>query len=120
MRVACVAVPHFLVEIERRHDPSLRERPVVVGGALEERKRSTGASRRAVLDCSPEAMAKGVRPGMTLREALSRCADAAFVEAHPERYQAAMQAMVEALLEVSPLVEPAGSGVIYVGLDRPW
>ena len=57
---------------------------------------------------------------MPLREALSRCADAVFVEAHPERYQAAMQAMVEALLEVSPLVEPAGPGVIYVGLDRAW
>jgi nucleotidyltransferase/DNA polymerase involved in DNA repair len=54
---------------------------------------------------------------MTLREALSRCAEAAFVEARPERYQATMLAMIAALLELSPLVEPAEPGVIYVGID---
>ena len=112
MRVACVVVPHFRVEIERLHEPSLRGRAVVVGGLPEERKE--------VLDCSPEAMARGVRPGMSLREALSRCAEAAFVEAHPERYEAATLAMVNALLELSPLVEPAGPGVIYVGVDGKW
>ena len=112
MRVACVVVPHFLVEVERLHDAALRNRPVVVGGAPEERKE--------VLDCSPEAMARGVRPGMSLREALSRCTDAAFVEAHPERYEAATMAMVSALLELSPFVEPAEPGVIYVGVDSQW
>ncbi len=109
MRVACVVVPHFAVEVERLRDPSLRGRPVVVGGAPEE--------RRAVVDCSAEALACGVRPGMTLREALSRCAEAAFVEARPERYQATTLAMVTALFELSPLVEPAEPGVIYVGID---
>ncbi len=109
MRVACVVVPHFAVEVERLRDPSLRGRPVVVGGAPEERK--------AVVDCSAEALARGVRPGMTLREALSRCAEAAFVEARPERYQATTLAMVTGLLELSPLVEPAEPGVIYVGID---
>jgi nucleotidyltransferase/DNA polymerase involved in DNA repair len=112
MRVACIVVPHFLVEVERRHAPALCGRPVVVGGAPEERK--------AVLDCSEEAVARGVRPGMSLREALSRCADAAFVEAHPDRYQATTLAMVHALLELSPLVEPAGPGVIYLGIDSQW
>ncbi len=109
MRVACIAVPRFAVAIERLCDPSLRGRPVVVGGAPEERK--------AVVDCSTEALARGVRPGMALREAFSRCAEAAFVAARPERYQATMLAMVTALLELSPFVEPAEPGVIYVGLD---
>jgi nucleotidyltransferase/DNA polymerase involved in DNA repair len=109
MRVACVVVLRFPVAVERRHDPSLRGRPVVVGGAPEERK--------DVLDCSAEAMERGVRPGMTLREALSRCTEAAFVEAHPERYRATTLAMVNALLDLSPLVEPAEPGVIYVGID---
>ena len=112
MRVACVAVPHFMVEVERLHEPSLRGRPVVVGGPPEERKE--------VLDCSTEAMARGIRPGMPLREALSRCAEAAFVEAHPEWYEATTLALVNALLELSPLVEPAGPGVIYLGIDRAW
>lgn len=106
MRVACVVVPHFFVAAERRDDSALRGRPVVVGGAPEERKE--------VLDCSPEAMARGVRPGMSLREALSRCPEAAFVEAHPERYRAATRAMVTALLEIIPHVQPANPGVIYL------
>jgi DNA polymerase IV len=109
MRVACVVVPHFLVEVERQHEPGLRERAVVVGGAPEERK--------DVLDCSVEAMERGVRPGMSLREALSRCPEAIFVEAHPERYEATMLAMVHALLEISSLVEPAHPEVIYLGID---
>lgn len=112
MRVACIAVPHFMVEVERLHEPALLGRPVVVGGPPEERK--------AVLDCSSEAMARGIRPGMPLREALSRCAEAAFVEAHPEWYEATTLALVSALRELSPLVEPAGPGVIYLGIDRAW
>jgi DNA polymerase IV len=112
MRVACIAVPHFIVEVERLHEPALQGRPVVVGGPPEERK--------AVLDCSAEAMARGIRPGMPLREAISRCAEAVFVEAHPHWYEAATLALVHALLELSPLVEPAGPGVIYLGIDRAW
>ena len=112
MRVACVVVPHFLVAVEQLHEPALRGRPVVVGGSPEERKQ--------VLDCSVEAMARGVHPGMSLREALSRCAEAAFVETHPAWYQAVTNAMVDALLQISPLVEPAQPGVIYLGLDRAW
>lgn len=112
MRVVCVAVPHFQVEVERLGQPVLRGRPVVVGGAPEE--------RREVVDCSPEAMARGVRAGMSLREALSRCAEAAFVEAHPSRYAAVTSAMVQALLQISELVEPAEPGVIYVEIgDAP-
>jgi DNA polymerase-4/protein ImuB len=107
-----VAVPHFAVEVERLADASLRNRPLVVGGSPEE--------RREVVDCSVEAMACGVRQGMPLREALSRCSGAAFVEAHSSRYQGAMEGMALALLELSPLVELAGPGAIYLGVDGKW
>lgn len=107
-----MVVPHFRVEVERLDQPALRGRAVVVGGAPEE--------RREVVDCSPEAMARGVRAGMSLREALSRCAEAAFVEAHPERYRSVTSAMLAALLQISELVEPAEPGVIYVEIgDAP-
>lgn len=128
MRVACVVVPHFMVEVERLHRPALRGRPVVVAGQLRvlssgfrgEGARNVERGARnsvGVLDCSPETMARGLRPGMPMREAMSRCAEAAFVEAHPERYEATTLAMVNALLELSPLVEPAEPGVIYFGVD---
>src|SRR5439155_22825420 len=45
---------------------------------------------------------------------LSRCPEAAFVEARADRYQAVTLAMVEVLLAISPTVEPAEPGVVYV------
>src|SRR5438034_9437169 len=102
MRTACVVVSHFAVEIERLEQPALRGRPVVVGGAPEERKE--------VQDCSAEAMARGVRTGMALREALSRCADAVFVEGRPDRYRTVTLSIVSALIAISEAVEPAEPG----------
>jgi prepilin signal peptidase PulO-like enzyme (type II secretory pathway) len=62
MRAACVFIPHFPIAVELLDRPDLRGRPLVIGGAPEQRK--------AVLDCSPEAEAQGARPGMPLRQAL--------------------------------------------------
>jgi DNA polymerase-4 len=61
--------------VERQRDPSLRGRPVVIG--------ETPDQRKAVLDCSPEAEAHGVRIGMPLRQALALCRDAIFLPPHP-------------------------------------
>src|SRR5215467_1880518 len=112
MRVAYLFVPHFPVAVETRERPELRGRPVVVGGAPEDRK--------AVVDCSPDARRCGVRRGMPLREALSRCSEAVFLTARPTLYRDVAAAMHRALDQVSPLVEPvegaAGPGRFFVGL----
>ena len=111
LRLACIVVPHFFAEIERLEQPALRGRPVVVGGALEESKE--------VQDCSLEAMARGVHVGMPLREALSRCPEAAFVEGHPDRYHAMTLGIVDVLLAISDGVEPAEPGVFYLDVGEP-
>ena len=59
-------------------------------------------------------MARSVRPGMALREALSRCAEAAFIEARPDRYRTATLEIIDALMEISDAVEPAEPGVFYL------
>jgi len=113
MRVAFLFVPHFPVAVEARERPELRGQPVVIGGAPEERK--------AVVDCSPRAFREGVRRGMPLREALSRCPEGIFLVARHALYREVAAAMSLALDQVSPLFEPAsGSTVLgrfFVGLD---
>jgi nucleotidyltransferase/DNA polymerase involved in DNA repair len=109
MRIACVVIPRFSLAVELMARPELCGRPVVIGGAPEERK--------AVVVCSPEAGREGVRRGMPLRQALARCRDAIFIEARPSLYRDRFDRMLDALEQVSPLVEGAELGCAYIGLD---
>ncbi len=106
MRTACVLIPHFPVAVERRRDPSLRRRQIVIG--------ETPDQRKAVLDCSPEAEAQGVRAGMPLRQALALCREAVFLPPHPSHYSDVFDAMLTTLEDFSPEVEQASSGRAYL------
>ena len=109
MRVACVWVSHFPVAVERRNSPALNRRTVIIG--------ETPDQRGAVLDCSPEAEAKGVRVGMLLRQALGLCPQASFLPADLPRYGDSFDQILRALEAMSPLVEPAALGCAFIGLD---
>ena len=58
-------VRSFYAAAERARDPGLRDRPIIVGG--DPRKRGQ------VQSASPDALAAGVRPGMSMLEALDCC-----------------------------------------------
>lgn len=70
MRVACVAIPHFPLQVERLRCPGL-EGSLVIGG--------TPFDQAPVVDCSDQAAERGVRPGMPLSEAFHLCPEAAFL-----------------------------------------
>jgi len=113
MRIACVLIPHFPAAVERRRDPALSGRPLVIG--------ETPDQRKAVLDCSPEAEAQGVRAGMPLRQALALCREAVFLPPHPSRYSDVFDSMLDVLEGFSPEVEQASLGRAYLnagGLAR--
>ena len=113
MRIACVLIPHFPAAVERWRDPALRGRPLVIG--------ETPDQRKAVLDCSPEAEAQGVRAGMPLRQALALCREAVFLPPHPSRYSDVFDSMLVVLEGFSPEVEQAPLGRAYLnagGLAR--
>ena len=82
----------FYASVEQRDDPSLRGRPVIVGGGV-------------VLAASYEAKARGVRTAMGGRRALALCPDAAVVPARMEAYSEASKAVFEIFKRTSPLVE---------------
>lgn len=67
----------FLVAAERHHDASLAQCPLVIGGSA----RAPGR----VVAASAEARARGVSPGMALRDASRRCRRAVFLPGDLER-----------------------------------
>ncbi|MDA0264409.1 MAG: DNA polymerase Y family protein [Chloroflexi bacterium] len=105
--IACMIVTHLPVKAEMRRYPQLRGKPVVITESY--------GSRDLVLDSSPEA--QGVTAGMPLAEAMSRCKEASLVQADAPYYNGAFDKLVKALESRSPMVEKAGLGCTYVGLD---
>jgi len=105
--------PHLPVQMERRHDLSLVNVPLIVGG------RPWDAD--AVLDCCPQAEAAGVSTGMRMSQAETLCPAACFVPAHEEAYRAAHDALTEAASHFTPTVETGRLGLLYAevsGLER--
>ncbi|NYJ01056.1 DNA polymerase-4 [Nocardioides thalensis] len=99
----------FFAAVEQRDKPSLRGKPVVVGG--------TG-NRGVVSTASYEARAYGVRSAMSTREARARCPHAAFLGGRFEAYRETSAAVMEVLRACSPLVEPLSLDEAFVDLER--
>ncbi|MDX6360107.1 MAG: polymerase [Nocardioidaceae bacterium] len=97
----------FFASVEQRDKPSLRGRPVVVGGV---------GGRGVVATASYEARKYGVRSAMSTREARSRCPHAAFLNPRFPAYRETSQAVMAVLRSVSPLVEPLSVDEAFVDL----
>src|ERR1700729_1421440 len=83
----------FYASVEQRDDPTLRGRPVIVGGGV-------------VLAASYEAKAYGVRTAMGGAQARRLCPQAAVVPPRMAAYSQASDAVFEVFRDTSPLVEP--------------
>ncbi|SFF62845.1 DNA polymerase-4 [Blastococcus tunisiensis] len=98
----------FFAAVEQRDKPSLRGRPVVVGGV---------GGRGVVATASYEARAFGARSAMSTAEARRRCpSGTAFLGGRFAAYRATSDVVMSLLRELSPLVEPASLDEAYVDL----
>ena len=98
----------FFVSVEELFDPSLKGKPVVVGGQRHE--------RGVVSAASYEARKFGVHSAMPLRTAAKLCPQAIFVDGHPDRYRACSEKVHWVLESFSPQVEMVSIDEAYLDM----
>lgn len=97
----------FFAAVEQRDKPSLRGKPVVVGGI---------GGRGVVSTASYEARVFGVGSAMPTHEARRLCPHAAYLSGRFGAYRHSSAIVMELLRELSPLVEPLSLDEAFVDL----
>ncbi|HEX9793195.1 MAG TPA: DNA polymerase IV [Planctomycetota bacterium] len=108
-RILHVDLDAFFVAVERVYDPSLRGRPVVVGGSAE--------GRGVVAAASYEARAFGVRSAMSMARAQRLCPDLVRVSGKLDLYQKASRAVFALFTELTPVVEKVSVDEAYLDMS---
>jgi len=106
----CVWLPTFELRLELVRAPELDATSVALLSPGE-------GTRRTLWQVSERGAEAGVRPGQLISQAISLCPSLTLLEPDPAHYDAAQEEMLEALMELSPIVEPAGRGRIFMGMD---
>ena len=106
-RIAHFDLDTFFVSVERARDPSLRGKPVLVGGR---------GGRGVVASASYESRRYGCHSAQPMAQALRLCPEAIVVPPDFERYGACSRAFHAILRESAPIVEPGGIDEAYADL----
>jgi len=103
----------FYASVEQRDNPSLRGKPVAVGG--------DPSQRGVVAAASYEARAFGVRSAIPMARAVRLCPSLVIVRPDFARYRAASNAVFELFRAVTPLVEPLSLDEAYLDVtENAW
>jgi DNA polymerase-4 len=106
LSIAHVDCDAFYAAVEKRGDPSLADKPVIVGGGR----------RGVALTCCYVARRYGVRSAMPMYRALKLCPDAIVIRPDMDKYEAVAREVRELMLEVTPLVELVSVDEAYLDL----
>jgi DNA polymerase-4 len=96
MRVGCIFLPNFAVQVEVRDNNALSGKPIIIGGFPYQLK--------AVHDASEETMRQGVKRGMPLRQAYALCPQAIFLPLAEDKYNDAFTHVLNFLAQYTPVV----------------
>lgn len=97
----------FYASVEKRDDPSLAEKPVIIGGG-----------RRGVVSTACYvARIRGVRSAMPMFQALKLCPDAVVVKPRMKAYAEASRAIRAMMEELTPAIEPLSLDEAFLDLS---
>ena len=107
LSIAHVDCDAFYASIEKRDNPALKDRPVIVGGG-----------RRGVVSTACYiARISGVRSAMPMFKALAACPDAVVVKPDMRKYQAVGREVRDIMLSLTPQVEPISIDEAFLDLS---
>jgi DNA polymerase-4 len=107
LAIAHVDCDAFYAAIEKRDDPSLADRAVIVGGGR----------RGVVLTACYSARTFGVRSAMPMFQALKLCPCAVVVQPDMQKYAAVGRQVRELMVALTPLVEPLSIDEAFLDLS---
>lgn len=106
LSIAHVDCDAFFAAVEKRDDPSLVDRAVIIGGGR----------RGVVSTCCYVARIHGVRSAMPMFKALQLCPDAVVIKPNMEKYAGVGRQVRQAMLALTPLVEPLSIDEAFLDL----
>ena len=107
LTVAHIDCDAFYAAIEKRDDPTLRDKPIIIGGSR----------RGVVLTACYNARIFGVRSAMPMFQALALCPDAVVVRPDMAKYAAVGRAMRQMMQDLTPLVQPVSIDEAFLDLN---
>ena len=96
----------FFVSVERILDPTLKGKPVIVGG--------NPHGRGVVAACSYEARAYGLHSALPIRQAFKLCPDGIYLHGHYDEYVRFSHAVKNILSSYAPVIEQASIDEFYM------
>ena len=107
LAIAHIDCDAFYASVEKRDDPSLRDKPVIVGGG-----------RRGVVSaCCYVARLYGVRSAMPMFKALAACPEAVVIPPNMKKYAAVGREVRALMEETTPLVEAISIDEAFLDLS---
>jgi len=105
---ACVWIPLFSLRCEEARHDGLAAYPTAL---------LAPDTTRKLWQVSSLARHAGVKPGMTVSQAIGLCSSLRLIEPDPVHYDDCFARLLAALNEISPVIESGELGLAYVGCD---
>jgi DNA polymerase IV len=107
LSIAHVDCDAFFASVEKRDDPRLRDKPLIIGGGR----------RGVVATCCYIARRSGVRSAMPMFKALEACPHAVVLPPDIAKYSAVSRQLREMMLALTPVVEPLSIDEAFLDLS---
>ena len=107
LSIAHIDCDAFFAAIEKRDDPSLADRAVIIGGR----------TRGVVATACYVARTYGIRSAMPMFKALNGCPDAVVIKPNIDKYRVVGRQVRALMLELTPLVEPVSIDEAFLDLS---